>query len=259
MRSSRALRTTVAATVVALFAACSSGDGDGLDENGRPLDGTGDGGSGAPVQPTFRSIQDQVFTVTCAVSGCHSGASAPLGLRLDAGSSIGSLIGRPSEQQPTLLRVDPGDPDNSYLVRKIEGTAASGAQMPRNQPPLPVETIQAIRDWIAAGALVPTLSSIQRNVFTPICTACHFGPSPAAQMSLEEGRAHAQLVGVQRAGQPEIRVVPGEASASFLIDKLEGNELGGPRGDRMPLGGPFLDQAIIDVIRSWIDQGAEAS
>jgi len=240
-------------------AGCSAGDGEGLDTSGRPLNESGN--SPAPptgaVAPDYNDIQAKVFTPTCAVSGCHSGTSAPLGLRLDADAAFDLLVNQPSAQQSQFMRVAPGDPDNSYLVQKLEGTAAGGVQMPRNQPPLSVATIQAIRDWIANGALGPRLSSIQETVFTPVCTVCHFGPSPAGGMSLEAGLSHPSLVGVKRPFNDEIRVVAGDASNSFIIDKLEDNNLGNSRGDRMPLGGPFLPQSTIDVVRQWIDDGAQ--
>jgi len=40
-----------------------------------------------------------------------------------------------------------------------------------------------------------------------------------------------------------------------LIHKLEGAP--GITGSRMPLGGPFLDQATIDGVKAWIDAGAQ--
>jgi len=124
--------------------ACA-GNGDGLDENGRPLDE--DTGT---LQPTFRSIQDRVFTPVC--TGCHAGAAAPLGLRLDEASSYALLVNAASVEVPALRRVQPGNPDASYLIQKLEGTAARGARMPLNSPPLPAATIAVIRQWIANGA-----------------------------------------------------------------------------------------------------------
>ena len=53
---------------------------------------------------------------------------------------------------PELNRVEPGDPDNSYLVQKLEGTAAAGAQMPFGGPPLDEALIGDIRQWISDGA-----------------------------------------------------------------------------------------------------------
>jgi len=42
--------------------------------------------------------------------------------------------------------------------------------------------------------------------------------------------------------------------SSYLILKLEG--AAGISGARMPFGGPFLDQATIDEVKSWIGAGA---
>ena len=38
-----------------------------------------------------------------------------------------------------------------------------------------------------------------------------------------------------------------------LIQKLEGTQA---VGGRMPQGGPFLDQATMDMIKEWINDGA---
>ncbi len=51
-----------------------------------------------------------------------------------------------------LDRVEPGDPDNSYLIHKLEGTQAVGDRMPQGGPFLDEETIGDIRQWIADGA-----------------------------------------------------------------------------------------------------------
>lgn len=138
-------RPAVAACCAAAIASGCAGDGEGLDENGRPL-GQGE----QTLQPTFSSIQTNVFTPICAP--CHAGAAAPLGFRLDEGAAYAMLVNAPSVEAPSVLRVAPGNPDASYLVQKIEGTATVGARMPLNGPPLPAETIAVIRQWIADGA-----------------------------------------------------------------------------------------------------------
>jgi hypothetical protein len=69
-----------------------------------------------------------------------------------ADASFASLVGVSSIQQPTLLRVAGGDPDNSYLVQKLEGTAATGVRMPFGGSALDQALINDIRDWIADGA-----------------------------------------------------------------------------------------------------------
>ncbi len=132
-----------------LIAACA-GNGEGLDANGRPL--VSGGGAPAPLSADFDSIQENIFTPICSV--CHVGGSAPEGLRLDAANSYNLLVGVPSTEVPSLLRVNPGNPDDSYIIQKLEGHAAVGAQMPLGGPYLTTETIAFIRQWITNGAPV---------------------------------------------------------------------------------------------------------
>lgn len=128
-------------------AGCDTGSGKDLDANGRPLS---EGGGSGPLTAQFQSIQDNVFSQVCTV--CHAGAAAPVGLKLDAANSFAQLVGIPSSQVPALLRVSPGDPDASYVIRKLEGTASVGGQMPLGGPALPQATIDVIRQWIVDGA-----------------------------------------------------------------------------------------------------------
>jgi uncharacterized protein (TIGR03118 family) len=105
---------------------------------------------------TLTQLQTQVFTPLC--SGCHNGsqpAGGPLpgSQNLTAGHTFSNVVGVASIEQPTLMRVKPNDPDNSYLIHKVEGAAGiSGAQMPFGGPPLSQDTIDQIRSWIASGA-----------------------------------------------------------------------------------------------------------
>ena len=150
-RSFTALSRTGVALSLALMAACA-GNGEGLDANGQPL--VPGGGSPPPISADFESIQENIFTPICSV--CHAGGGAPEGLRLDAANSYNLLVGVPSTEVPSLLRVKPGDPDNSYIIQKLEGHAAVGAQMPfgcpTSQPCLSATTIAFIAQWITNGA-----------------------------------------------------------------------------------------------------------
>ena len=146
--SPRNRNLAIAAPALCLLLAGCAGSGEGLDANGRPLE---EGGGGTlPLTPDFASIQANVFTPVCAP--CHSGAGAPQGLRLDAANSYAALVGVPSSEVSSLLRVEPGEPDSSYLVQKLEGRAAVGGRMPLDQPALPQATILVIRQWIQDGA-----------------------------------------------------------------------------------------------------------
>ncbi len=142
--------------------------------------GGGGGGGGDPppiipppttFNPVFSEIQSNVFTPTCAVSGCHTGASAPQGLRLDEVNSFGLLVNVASNEVPSIMRVAPTDPDNSYIIQKLEGTASVGEQMPLNQTPLSQTTINTIRQWITDGALddrAPSANAIRVSSLSPL-------------------------------------------------------------------------------------------
>jgi hypothetical protein len=67
-------------------------------------------------------------------------------------SSFAALVNVASIEVPNLDRVAPGNPDNSYLIHKIEGTAAVGVRMPQGGPFLNQATIDMIRQWITDGA-----------------------------------------------------------------------------------------------------------
>jgi hypothetical protein len=147
------------ACLAALLGGCA-GNGEGLDANGQPI--MPGNAAPPPLTADYQSIQDNVFTPICV--RCHSGAAAPEGLQLDAAHAYDLLVGVPSSEQPQLLRVDPGAPDRSYLVLKLEGAPGIlGAQMPFGETPLPQATIDVIRQWISDGA--------QRGSGTPAAAA----------------------------------------------------------------------------------------
>ena len=122
------------------LAACGGGGG-----------GYGSSSSGGVMlAPTLVSIQANVFTPIC--THCHTGASAPQGLRLDDGTSCANLINVHSPQDSSLIRVVPGNANASFIIQKLEGTQTVGARMPFGGPYLPQSTIDVIRQWITNGA-----------------------------------------------------------------------------------------------------------
>ena len=135
--------------VLCVIAGCA-GNGKGLDENGNPI-GSGAGGQNLAFDPTFTNIKNNVFTPVC--TECHIGPAAPQNLNLSDQTAYGMLVNVPSTERPQYLRVQPGNPDDSYIIRKLEGGPdIAGSQMPLNRPPLSQETINSIREWIARGA-----------------------------------------------------------------------------------------------------------
>jgi uncharacterized membrane protein len=135
---------SMALVAAATLSACSAGSGEGLDQNGQPVQ------PGVPTASQFQEIQDTIFTPIC--TQCHIGSGAPQGLRLDAANSYALLVNTASSEVPALMRVNPGNPNQSYLLQKIEGTAAVGGRMPLNRTPLTDEQIALIRRWISEGA-----------------------------------------------------------------------------------------------------------
>jgi hypothetical protein len=96
---------------------------------------------------TLSQLQQDIFTPLC--SGCHPPTQ---GLDLRPGHTYASTVNVPASQMPSLMRVKPGDPDNSYLYRKLRGQGISGSRMPQGGPFLSQSEMDKVRDWILAGA-----------------------------------------------------------------------------------------------------------
>lgn len=129
----------------AVFEGCA-GDGSALiDDVMRPPDPR------ANPDANLAWIQAEVFGAICIF--CHvPGGEGPMPLTSEA-VSFANLVDVPSIEV-ALDRVEPGDAEASYIVHKIEGRPTIlGTRMP--PPPLPMlseRQIQAIIDWIDAGA-----------------------------------------------------------------------------------------------------------
>ena len=109
----------------------------------------------------------------------------------------------------------------------------------------------------------PTLANIQSTLFVTCAFAnCH-GSGPAEMLSMDDAATtHANLVGVTSVQRPSAnRVEPGDPAASYLINKLRGEDIeptasDGAPGQVMPIGAPFCD-ARIEAIEQWIRDGAQ--
>jgi hypothetical protein len=92
---------------------------------------------------------------------CHIGGAPPAGLSLAGGASHGNLVGVVSSQAPPMNRITANSVPNSYLIHKLNDTqggvpGGEGGQMPADgTAPLPAGDIDAIEDWVNAGAPPP--------------------------------------------------------------------------------------------------------
>ena len=124
-----------------------------------------------------------------------------------------------------------------------------------------VATSATVTVTVANTVAASTLTQLQTSIFTPICSGCHNGTAGAGNglpgiQDLRAGSTFAAVVGVNSIEVPALkRVAAGDAANSYLIQKLEGTQ-GAGNGARMPFGGPYLDQATIDQVKSWITAGA---
>ncbi len=111
-------------------------------------------GSGEPPDPTatYTRVQTEIFTPTCGQLGCHDPLGRQEGMVLGNGQGFVNTVGKPSIEMPSLLRIAPFDPANSYLYRKITGAGITGDRMPQGQSPLTDAQIKLVRDWIRRGA-----------------------------------------------------------------------------------------------------------
>lgn len=144
------MKTFFLLLLLSSITACGAGSGEGLNEQGLPI--TDNNGSEPTPEVTLAQLQEEIFGAICAA--CHTGANAPRGLRLDsADNAYAYLVNQAADEVPELMRVNPGNPDDSYIIRKLEGAAdIVGGQMPLGGPYLTQEQIDKVRAWITNGA-----------------------------------------------------------------------------------------------------------
>jgi hypothetical protein len=85
-------------------------------------------------------------------------------------------------------------------------------------------------------------------IFNQSCGSyCHLNSSSG-------GLSLSSYNGLMSGGDNGVVIVSGDASGSVLIQKLSNNP---PFGDRMPKGNSALDTDKIELITTWINDGAE--
>ena len=114
------------------------------------------------LEPTFSSIQQNIFASAdssgrAGCTGCHStvgGRTPAAGLDLAGATAHAQLVNVPSNAKAGAIRVVPGDPENSYLIHKLEGRLGIvGQRMPRTTGPFLTDgQVLVIKRWIELGA-----------------------------------------------------------------------------------------------------------
>jgi len=101
----------------------------------------------------------------------------------------------------------------------------------------------------------PTAANVQ-SIIDANCISCHSGTAPARGLNLVDIKTS---LGVHAAGcSSKLRIAPGSAAQSYIVDKLKGAAQDGAcySGRQMPLNKPPLAATDIAIISSWIDAGA---
>ena len=108
---------------------------------------------------SFAQDVERFLASSCGTNGCHGRVQAnppAKPMRLDAGQSYGAIVEVASAQLPSMPRITPAQPDQSYLIHKIQGThqqaGGSGTSMPQGRAAVPQATIAMMRRWITEGA-----------------------------------------------------------------------------------------------------------
>lgn len=213
----------------------------------------------AQPDPTYADVTP-ILVQKCVM--CHSGQTAPAGLRLDTLDAV--LKG--GAKGPV---VKAGAPAASELVRRIKGI--SQPRMPMTGPPfLADREIALIERWIAGGlkaggtakATPPVVAAPQRPRPGEKVTYLHVAPIFAARCAkchTDNGLMGAPPEGFRLtsyestlAVSDRARIVPGNANASELMRRIRGQAR-----PRMPFDGPpYLNREETQLIEDWIAQGA---
>ena len=138
------MRTSVLVAALVLFAAGCAGDGSGIVDEMM-------GGGGDPMGPvTIDDVWNRTLGVVC--TECHvPGGIGPFSMESPEIAEQ-NLVGVPSFEV-LLNRVEPGDPNCSYIYIKIAGVECNGiVRIGDPMPPPPrsitAEQIEEIRQWI---------------------------------------------------------------------------------------------------------------
>jgi hypothetical protein len=251
----------IGAMALAALGACSD---DGGGDVG--VDGGGDVDAG-PV--SFASDVQPIFLSKCIF--CHRPGTAIDVDLLNPFDPDHGIINRentwvPQGSQETLI-VEPGNVDNSFLIKKVESESLEdhidGAPMPLQIERVTAAELDLIEQWITDGAqndafftdnVAPIFgTAVTLGGASGKCTLCHFPESPTGLSVIDPFDPETGMVNRVGAFGKTI-VVPGDPGASFLVEKLESMQPSG--GQPMPYRPARLTAEEQALVRAWVAQGA---
>jgi mono/diheme cytochrome c family protein len=103
----------------------------------------------------------------------------------------------------------------------------------------------------SAAAPDPALEAAVRKIFDEACTMCHSaGGDPTDPGALDLESSPTTMIGKKSVVVDKVLVVPGDPSASYLVDKLYGTAA--MKGDLMPQGMDPLSKEQLEAVNNWI-------
>lgn len=202
---------------------------------------------------SFAGLQANIFEPKCM--SCHNATARDGDVDLSTYASI--MAGRGL--------VLPGHLSQSLVFTEVED-----GSMPKDAPALKPEEVQAISDWIMAGApeegefgsspspIVPPVTpspvtpppatpprapaylAVQTRLFDVSCVRCHSGTKPSGRIDLT---SYAKVM-----GNAKKVVVPGAANRSLVYTEIVNKSMP-PRGT--------VSAEDLAILRDWINEGAK--
>ncbi len=163
--SSRSSLSLLSSSLLVFAAVCSSCSSSTPTPGGGCSEYTPPASFDATKPTSFSKDVIVVFQKSCAFSTCHGATTGNANgafLGNDPARVHAGLVNVKSPELPTMNFVTPGDPKQSYLMHKLDGSqctldkqCTNGScqdSMPKNDTSLPVETRDIVRRWILQGA-----------------------------------------------------------------------------------------------------------